>query len=89
MTYLPAAYRPLPEVFVERELHIDGGPRVSAADPACRIVLIVAARPEQPCPLTALERANLQKQLAAGDVAVWVRRDAPGSSNVTTAIAGS
>jgi hypothetical protein len=89
MTHLPASYRPLPEVFVERELHIDGGPHVSAAGSACRIVFIVAARPEQPCPLTALERANLQEQFAAGDVAVWVRRDAPNSTNLTTAIAGS
>jgi hypothetical protein len=89
MRHLPAAYRPLPEVFVERELHIDGGPRASAADPACRIVLVVATRPAQPCPLTAVERTNVQNLVSAGDTAVWVRRGAPGSSSVTTAIAGS
>jgi hypothetical protein len=89
MTHLPAAYRPIPEVFVERTLHIDGGPRASAADPHCRLVLVVAARPEQPCALTALERVGLQERFAGGDAAVWVRRSAQGAGNVTTAIAGS
>ena len=33
MTHVSAAYRPIPEIFVERTLHIDGGARASAADP--------------------------------------------------------
>jgi hypothetical protein len=89
MTHVPAAYRPLPEVFVERELHIDGGARVSAADPNCRLVLVVAAHPEQPCTLTAFERTSLQEKVAGGDAAVWVRRGAQGGSRVTTADLGS
>lgn len=88
MTHVPGAYRPLPEVFVERTLHIDGGPRVSAAEPACRLVLIVAAHPEQPCGLTAYEQANFDARFASGDVAVWIRRGVAGASSVTTALAG-
>jgi len=89
MTYVPAAYRPLPELFVERTLHVDGGPRMSAADPDCHVVLVVAASPGQTCALTALERANIQEKFAAGDAAVWVRRDSQGSGSVTTAIVGT
>ncbi len=89
MTHIPAAYRPIPEVFVERALHVDGGPRASAADPHCRLMLVVAAHPEQQCALTAFERASLQERFAGGDVAVWVRRGGLGTGSVTTAIAGS
>jgi hypothetical protein len=89
MTHLPLAYRPLPELFVERTLHIDGGPRVSAADPNCRLLLVLAAWPEQPCALTATERASLQQRFSGGDEAVWVRRDTSGASSVTTAVLGS
>ena len=88
MTHVPAAYRPIPEVFVERALHIDGGPRASAADPNCHLLLVVAALPEQPCVLTAFERMSLEEKFAVGDAAVWVRRGLQGG-NVTTAIAGS
>jgi hypothetical protein len=86
MTHAPSAYRPIPEVFVERTLHIDGGPRLSAADPACRLLLVVATRPEQPCPLTPSERVSLQERFAAGGVAAWVRRGSQGTSSVTIAI---
>ena len=77
MTHVPAAYRPIPEIFVERTLHIDGGARASAADPACRLVLVVAAQPDQPCALTALEQVSLQEKLPDGDAAVWIRRGRP------------
>jgi hypothetical protein len=89
MTHVPAAYRPIPELFVERALHIDGGPRASATDPNCRLMLVVAAQPDQPCVLTTSERASLQQKFADGDAAVWVRRSAQGAGGVTTAIAGS
>ena len=87
--HVPAAYRPIPEIFVERTLHIDGGARASAADPACRLVLVVAAQPVDPCALTALEHVSLQEKVAGGDAAVWIRRGAQGASRVTTAISGS
>ena len=89
MTYVPGAYRPLPEVFVERELHIDGGPHVSAADPGCQLMFVLAAHPEQPCALSLSERASLQQKFAGGEAAVWVRRGAQGAGSVTTAILGS
>ncbi len=89
MTYIPDAYRPIPEVFVERTRHIDGGPRVSAADPSCRLVLVVAGNGEQPCSLSPLEQARLDARLAAGDAAVWVRRSADGTSSVATALTDS
>jgi hypothetical protein len=89
MSYAPSAYRPIPEVFVERTLHIDGGPIVSAADPGCHLLLVVATRPEQPCTLSKTERAGLQARFATGDVAAWVRRGSQGASSVTTAITGS
>ena len=73
------------EVFVERELHIDGGPRVSAADPVCQLMFILAAHSEQPCALTLSERVSLQQKFAGGDAAVWVRRSAQGAGSVTTA----
>ena len=78
-----------PEVFVERELHIDGGPRVSAADPVCQLMFILAAHSEQPCALTLSERVSLQQKFAGGDAAVWVRRSAQGAGSVTTATLGS
>jgi hypothetical protein len=89
MTHVPDVYRPIPELFVERTRHIDGGPRVSAADPSCRMVLVVAAHPEQPCALTPLEEANLDARFAARDTAVWVRRGTDGSSSVATALTDS
>jgi hypothetical protein len=85
MRHLPEAYRPLPEVFVERTLHIDGGPRASAAAPGCGLILIIATAPEQPCQLAAAERAEAASRFAAGDTAVWVRRSGT-ESDVTTAI---
>jgi hypothetical protein len=89
MTHLPDAYRPIPEVYVERTLHIDGGPNFSAADSSCRFVLIVAAQPEQPCALTPVEQETRDARFAAGDVAVWVRRGVDGQGSVTTALADS
>ena len=87
MSHLPAIYRPVPEVFVERTLHIDGGARASAAAPGCWLVLVVAAAPQQPCPLEDVERSEASRLFAAGDAAVWVRRMGRGSA-VMTAIAG-
>jgi hypothetical protein len=84
--HAPGLYRPLPEIFVERTLHIDGGPRRSAADPACRMVFLLATAPDQPCPLTAHEQAAAMAQFARGDEAVWVRRAGDGTSAVTTAL---
>ena len=89
MTHAPGVYRPIPEVFVERTRHIDGGPRVSAADPSCRLVLVVAAQPEQPCTLSPSEEATLRARFAAGDAAVWVRRGADGVNSVATALTDS
>jgi hypothetical protein len=89
MTHVSAAYRPIPEIFVERTLHIDGGARASAADPDCRLMLVVAAQPDQSCALTALEQVRLQKRITDGDAAVWIRRDTRGANHVTTAISGS
>jgi hypothetical protein len=89
MSTIPAAYHPLPEIFVERTLHIDGGPRLSAADPACRLLLLVASAPDQTCPLAESERAAVAARFASGDVTVWIRRADDGTSAVTTALAAS
>ena len=86
MSRFPYAYRPLPEIFVERTLHIDGVPRGSAAAPGCWLILLVAAAPQQPCALEAVERTAAARRFAAGDAAVWVRRATGGESAVTTAI---
>ena len=86
MSQLPALYHPLPEIFVERTLHIDGGPRLSAADPACRLIFLLAVAPDQPCPLTAPELTSAQAQFARGVTAVWLRRDAAGPGAVTPAL---
>ncbi|MCC7022174.1 MAG: hypothetical protein IT338_05070 [Thermomicrobiales bacterium] len=77
-------YHPLPEIFVERTLHIDGGPRASAADANCRIILLVAPL-DRPCPLTDSERASAGEIFDNGAAAVWVRRTGDGASSVSTA----
>jgi hypothetical protein len=82
----PSLYRPLPEIFVERTLHVDGGPRLSAADPSCRLILIVAAAPDQPCPLQSAEMAAASEQYATGATAVWIRRSGDGPGSVTPAL---
>jgi hypothetical protein len=86
MTHAPALYHPLPEVFVERTLHIDGGPNASASDPACRLILLVAAHPEQPCTLTEDEDFSAAALLADDATAVWIRRGGDGASAVLPAI---
>jgi hypothetical protein len=82
----PEYYQPLPEVFVERTLHIDGGPRLSAADAGCAVVFLLVAHPEQPCSLSDAERESTEVRFAAGDEAVWIRRDAQDRSVVVTAL---
>lgn len=86
LSRFPSLYRPLPEVFVERTLHIDGGPNVSAADTACRLILLVKARPEQPCALTDKEKNLIAALLAEDATAVWIRRGSEGASSVLPAI---
>jgi hypothetical protein len=86
MTHLPALYRPLPEVFVERTRHIDGGPRLSAADPACRLIFLLASAPDQPCSLTLPELSAAQAQFGRGVTGIWIRRDVTGPGDVTTAL---
>lgn len=86
MTHALDFYRPLPEVFVERTLHVDGGPGASAADPGCRLVLVVAAAPEQPCALTKEEQFTAGEQFTRKATAVWIRRGENGTSAVQTAI---
>lgn len=83
----PDLYQPLPEIFVERTRHIDGGPRASAADPGCRILFLLAAAPDQPCTLTSTDRALVDDLFASGASAVWVRRAADGASSVSPALA--
>jgi hypothetical protein len=81
-------YRPLPEVFVERTLGIDGGIHASAADSGCRLILLVAASPDVSCRLPNPQLRAAQDRFAAGDTAVWIRRDAVGAGTVTTALTG-
>jgi hypothetical protein len=87
MTHLPAPYRPVPEIFVERTLHIDGGATASAASPDCRLILVLASAPSQPCPLTETDSAAMARHFGAGDTAVWLRGTI-GERSVSTAIAG-
>jgi hypothetical protein len=88
MTHLPALYWPLPEVFVERTLHIDGGARASAASPGCRLMLIVATQESPPCGLAPHDQKRVEERFAAGDKAVWMRGDGIGPPAITTAIPG-
>jgi hypothetical protein len=81
-----ALYHPLPEIFVERTLHIDGGPRASATDPDCQIIFLVAAAPDQPCALTETEQALVDHAFADGALAAWVRRAADGARSVSPAL---
>jgi hypothetical protein len=85
MKHAPALYHPLPEVFVERTLHIDGGPSASAADPACRLILLVATQPDQPCVLTDDEKSRAAARFAEDATAVWIRRGGDGANSVLPA----
>lgn len=69
----PWLYWPLPELFVERTLHIDGGLLTSAGDPACRILLVVNAPPAS-CPLSEQEFRLIAQQRASGETYTWLRR---------------
>lgn len=86
MSNHPALYRPLPEVFVERTLHIDGGMLRSAASQSCQTILVVSAHPEQPCPLTEAEMEAGEKVFARGFSAMWIRRGAHANANVEPAL---
>lgn len=81
----PALYRPIPEIFVERALHIDGGARASATVESCRVIFLLKSSPSQPCPLRESERATVEATFAAGASGLWVRRGADGSSSVSVA----
>lgn len=86
MSHHPTLYQPLPEVFVERTLHIDGGPLRSAASESCQTILVVAARPEQPCELREDEKDAGMKVLAKGFNAFWIRRGTQAQSDVEPAL---
>ncbi len=85
MAHAPQLFQPLPEIFVERTLHIDGGARASAADASCRIVFIASATPRQPCAMTDPELQSVASLFNHGEAAVWVRREANGASTVAGA----
>jgi hypothetical protein len=80
ISHVPALYQPLPEVFVERTLHVDGGPHSSAASADCSLIFLVAAQPTQPCSITSSEEATAQDLFARNAESVWIRRQASGSS---------
>lgn len=86
MSHLPGLYHPLPEIFVERTLHIDGGPRASAADPDCRLLFIVPDQPVRSCTLTPAEQSEVSNLQAMGARAVWVRRGPDGGADVSAAL---
>ncbi|MCA9878763.1 MAG: hypothetical protein KC442_13310 [Thermomicrobiales bacterium] len=74
MEHATPLYRPLPEIFVERALHTDGGPRLSAVSADCRIMYLASASPPA-CPLEPDEAADVASRFARGDTALWLRRD--------------
>jgi hypothetical protein len=84
MTHAPALYAPLPEIFVERTRHIDGGPRASAATPNCSLIFILAEQQAQPCPLSPDEQSAAQALFARDAAAIWIRRG-PSDSTVSPA----
>lgn len=80
MTNVPALYHPLPEIFVERTLHIDGGPIASAATQACSLIFLDARQQAQPCTLSPNELHAAQELFSRDLAAVWIRRGASGST---------
>lgn len=74
MEHAPALYRPLPEIFVERALHTDGGPRLSAASADCRIMYLASSSPSA-CLLAPDEAAAIATRFADGNAALWLRHD--------------
>lgn len=72
--WLGGRYRPVPEVFFERERGVDGGVNGSAANGACTLVLLSEGAPEPACPPTEGERAEAVRLFGQGWRSVWVGR---------------
>jgi hypothetical protein len=86
MAQFPTDFHQLPEIFVERSDHVDGGPRLSAASPNCQIIFLRKQEPDLPCALTSVERSAAANLFAAAAGAVWIRRDGDGLSAVGPAV---
>lgn len=72
----PGLYWSLPEIFAERTLHLDGGPRTSAATPDCHVILVADSSPTS-CQIAPDEAREITLQQAAGAPFVWLRRSTP------------
>jgi hypothetical protein len=77
VTWLPELYRPVPEIFYERQQAVDGGVWGSAASDNCRIILLHANDPDVPCQLSPEETAAAERLLEQDWQAVWVVRPGP------------
>lgn len=78
-TWLPELYRPVPEVFAERQRHQDGRLRGSAATADCHVLLLLAdpSRRDIPCRLSSAEAGAADRLFAAGWQAAWITRPGP------------
>lgn len=78
-TWLPELYRPVPEIFAERQRHQDGRLRGSAATADCHVLLLLAnpAFRDIPCRLTPAEATAANRLFAAGWQAAWITRPGP------------
>jgi hypothetical protein len=86
---LPELYRPVPEIFYERQVGGDGGVRGSAATASCNVILLHAVEQAQPCALSPEEEAAAGNLFASGWEAAWVIRPGPlglGEGGVTGAL---
>ncbi len=73
-SWLGGTYRPVPEIFFERELGVDGGVTGSEANRDCTLLLLSAGAPDPDCPLTEAEQTEVARLYEAGWRAVWVGR---------------
>lgn len=72
--WLGGLYRPVPEIFFERERGVDGGVTGSAANGTCTLLLLGEGAAEPACPPSEGERAEAVRLFGEGWQAVWVGR---------------
>jgi hypothetical protein len=89
--WLPRLYRPVPEIFFERQRHQDGGVRGSVATGDCHVLLLDAGSDwrDLPCRLSPDEASAADRLFATGWEAAWINRPGPlslGASGVSGAL---
>jgi len=71
---VPCAYQPVPEVFLERNLHVDGVPEQSVANSSCSLSFVKYGIFPNNCNYTKDEKAEIEKNVKSGITSSWIIR---------------